>query len=674
MNKCSRFIGSALLMWGLYGCSTLDGPPLNAKETATSPHTVTGATFAQDQAARLTLVKTQLEAILKVKDPRTVDNTLLPYREMIKTLSNGFQDAGLFSRVHPDKSIRDEALKSEQELAKFATEQIDLNRELYDALKSVKVDEKNGELAYFHKTLIRDYQRSGVDKDEATRKKIADLNDKIVKSSQEFSINLQEDVREMTVKPEELKGLPDDYLKPRLRKDGTLVITTDYPDMIPVMSYADNAEVRRKLWILSRQRGYPKNETPLQQTLAYRHELAAILGYANWADYNAANKMVGSGKNIDQFLTKVHELVKPRARKDYEQLLREKKRDDKKATKIYSWDISYYNKKAMKRLIDFNPKELRDYFPYAQVKQGAFAITEKLYGVTIKKLDGAQRWHDRVESYVIEENGKTLGYFDLDMFPRKDKYKHAAQFTYRQGIKDVQLPHAVLVCNFPEPTKEDPGLLEHSDVETFLHEFGHLLHKIFAGHNSWDGGLEWDFVETPSQLFEEWTYDKVALDLFARHYRTGKPMPQQLVHKLNQTRYFGLGYQTLTQVYYANLSLSFHNRDPKGINADNHTRELWLKYLPTPFVEGTHFAHSFDHLMGYSSGYYTYMWSLVIAKDFTDEFKKKGIFSRDVAARYRKFILEDSGTRDANAMINGFLGRPYAFDAFARYLKEGAPK
>jgi len=253
------------------------------------------------------------------------------------------------------------------------------------------------------------------------------------------------------------------------------------------------------------------------------------------------------------------------------------------------------------------------------------------------------------------EGGNVVGRFYLDMHPREGKYNHAAEFSTRTGIAGQQIPEASLVCNFPGGDPKDPGLMEHGDVQTFFHEFGHLIHELFAGRHKWVGvggtRTEQDFVEAPSQMLEEWTWDPATLRLFAKHYQTNEPIPVELVKQMRRASEFGKGLFVRTQMVYAKLSLSIYDRPPADVNTDMLVKTLMEEYRPFPFVEGTHFQTAFGHLDGYSAVYYTYMWSLVIAKDMFSQFDKSNLESPVVARRYRDKVLAPGGSQPANKLV-----------------------
>jgi thimet oligopeptidase len=258
------------------------------------------------------------------------------------------------------------------------------------------------------------------------------------------------------------------------------------------------------------------------------------------------------------------------------------------------------------------------------------------------------------------------------MHPRPNKYNHAAEFGIRTGVEGRQIPEAALICNLPGGQAGDPGLMTHDDVVTFFHEFGHLVHGLLAGHHQWVGiggiSTEQDFVEAPSQMLEEWTWDPATLATFAKHYQTNEPIPASLVRQMRRASEFGKALTVRQQMVYAKLSLSIYDRDPKSVDTTTMVKDLTNKYLPYRYVEGTHFQTSFGHLDGYSAVYYTYMWSLVIAKDLFAAFDQRNLLSPTVAAKYRDTILAPGGSKPAAALVRDFLGRPFDFKAWEAWL------
>jgi thimet oligopeptidase len=633
------------------------------------------AEFVSIQDARLKEAQAALDRMLSVTSKRTIENTLVPLDEAYTYLDSAAQQSGLMQEVHPDKSFREAAEKISQKIAAFATD-ISLNRAIYDALVAMDTTGADAETKFYVEKTLRQFRLAGVDKDEATRKKIKTLNDELVLIGQEFARNIREDKdKVISNNIAELDGLPQDFIdahKPG--PDGKITLTIDYPDSIPVLTYARNEDLRKRMFFAYNNRAYPQNLAVLDKMAAKRYELANLLGYKTWADYITADKMIKTAANASDFITKIIAASTDRAKKEYEELLARKRKDDPNATSINRWETAYYSELVKRENYSFDAQKVRPYFPYQEVKQGVLDISAKLFGVTFKQVKDAPVWDPLVECWEMFEGGKLVGRLYLDIHPRDGKYNHAAEFTVRNGIGGKQIPEATLVCNLPGADANDPGLMEYDDVVTFFHEFGHLLHTLFAGHRRWIGtsGIqtEWDFVEAPSQMLEEWTRDAKTLQTFAKHYKTGEPIPSEYVAQMNRANEFGKGLQVGTQMVYARLSLSIYDRPPTEVNTDALVKKIYTEYSPIPYVEGTHMQTAFGHLDGYSAIYYTYMWSLVMAKDMFSKFDKKDLLDPAVATRYRKAVLEPGGSKPAEALLEDFLGRKPSFEAYQAWLNQ----
>lgn len=576
--------------------------------------------------------------------------------------------AGLYANVHPQPEIRAAAEQCEQNLVSLISE-ISLSRPLYNQIANIDLATLDQEDHRFVEHMLRDYKRSGVDKDDATRARIKSLNEEINLIGQQFDKNIRDGSRQLILDSSaDLKGLPQDYIdahKPD--EQGKIILTTAYPDYFPFMQFAENDELRKKFYVLFRQQAYPENKQVLQQLLAKRYELARLLGYKNFSEYITEDKMIKSPANAQSFIDKVSQLANPRAETEYNELLKRLQKIDPSAKKVADWQKLYIEHLVKKEKYDVNSQEVRKYFHYDNVREGIFDLTETMFGVTIRTWN-TPVWHESVNAYEVVEKGKVIGRFYLDMHPREGKYQHAAQFSIVSGLKDVQLPEAALICNFPNT------LMEHTDVETFLHEFGHLMHDLFAGVDQrWvyfsGTKTELDFVEAPSQMLEEWVWDATTLATFARNEK-GEVIPPELVKKMVKARDFGKALWTKHQLFYAALSLGFYNQNPALLEIDKKMAEIQANYSPFGYVNDTYFYASFGHLNGYSSLYYTYMWSLVIAADMHSEFLKKGLRNSDLANHYRETVLAPGGKKDAAQLVEDFLGRPYNFEAFAKDLSK----
>ena len=629
--------------------------------------------FVGIQESRLKQAQAAIDRMLAASGKRTIENTLVPLDEAYTYLDSASQQAGLMQEVHPDKAFREAAENISQKIAAFSTD-LSLNRAVYDALVAMDISKADAETKFYVEKTLRQFRLAGVDKDEATRKKIKALNDELVLIGQEFARNIREDKDKVIVNNvAELDGLPQDFIdahKPA--PDGKITLTIDYPDSIPVLNYAKNGDLRKRMYFAYNNRAFPQNMAVLDKMAAKRYELANLLGFKTWADYITADKMIKTAANASDFITKIVAASTERAKREYQELLARKRKDDPKATQIDRWDSSYYSELVKRENYSFDGQKVRPYFPYQKVKQGVLDTSARLFSVSFKQVKNAPVWDPLVECWEIFEGGKLIGRFYLDMHPREGKYNHAAEFNVRNGVSGKQIPEATLVCNLPGADANDPGLMEYDDVVTFFHEFGHLIHTLFAGHRKWIGtsGIqtEWDFVEAPSQMLEEWTRDAKTLQTFARHYKTNEPIPADLVAQMNRANEFGKGLHVGAQMVYARLSLSVYDRPPAEVNTDALVKKIYTEYSPIPFVDGTHMQTAFGHLDGYSAIYYTYMWSLVMAKDMFSRFDRNNLLDPVPAMLYRKTVLEPGGSKPAAELLEDFLGRKPSFDAYQTWL------
>ncbi len=623
--------------------------------------------FPLQEASRL------LQTILSVNGPRDEANTLIPYNQLSICLDASMSEASLLSSVHPDANVRAAAEKCEQEASKFATE-LSLNRALYEALLQVDPVQLDADAKRMLEESLREFRRSGVDKDQVTRDKIAAVEEELVEIGQAFGRNIREDVRFIELdSAQELAGLPQDYIDSHMPDAlGKIRITTDYPDYVPFMTYADSAQARRQLSKEYLTRGYPQNEAVLSALLQKRHALAKMLGYSSYADYSLEDKMMKSSSKVAEFIEEISEQARVAASYEYDALIAKKREYEPDATQVFGYERSYLEEKVKRESFAFDSQDVRPYFEYNRIKQGVLQVAGELFGIQFERIVDAETWHPDVDVYDVRDGKKVIGRIFLDMHPREDKFKHAALFSRRSGIKGLQLPEGVLVCNFADPKKTQPALMDHDQVVTFFHEFGHLMHHIFGGQQTWAmfSGIatEWDFVEAPSQLFEEWAWDASVLQRFAKHYRTNEPIPADLVKRMRAADEFGKALDTRQQMFYAAISLQYYLRDPHYFDIHVLMREMQQKYSQFPYLEGTYFNLSFGHLDDYSACYYTYMWSKVIAKDIFQIFTKNGLMDRATAQGYRETILGRGGSQDATTLIEQFLGRSLSFDAFRNWL------
>jgi thimet oligopeptidase len=658
-------VSVGLLMTSTFAASAAEPAPGASRLLTVSPQSFKDTCLADIEKAR--------QAAARFKSGSAGDPLALfdEYDSAIALLADASARASLARSVHPDEPMRDAASSCESEVDKANTE-LTLDRGVYDQMAKLDLSHADAATRYYIERTLRDFRRAGVDKDEATRARVKKLREELVTLGQQFDENIATDVRKLEIDPKDLDGLPDDFKRAHpVAANGKVTLTTNNTDYQPFLTYASSATARAALWKLYRQRGDPKNVPVLKRMLEARQELASTLGFATWADYITGDKMIGTRQNTDDFIAKIANAAEKRMKADYQSVLTRRQRDVPGTSFVDAWDSGYYQEKVKAEQYNFSSQSVRPYFEYSRVKAGVMDISSKMFGITFTPVKDAVVWHPDVETYDVFEGATLLGRIYLDMFPRDNKYKHYAQFTLTNGKAGRMLPEGVLVCNFPKPGAE-PALMQHSDVETFFHEFGHLLHHTLGGHTKWAGiagvATEWDFVEAPSQMLEEWVWTPETLQTFARHYQTGEPIPTELVKRMRAADEFGKGLYVRQQMFYAALSLQLHSRDPKQLDVTKTVKELQEKYTPYKFVEDTHFEESFTHLNGYSAIYYTYMWSLVIAKDMFTVFSHDGLMNRDAALRYRTHVLQQGGSQPAAELVKNFLGRPYSFQAFEDWL------
>ena len=607
--------------------------------------------------------------------PYTRATVLEPLNELLVELANVGSESSLLSEVHPELEVREAAERMAQEGEKFGT-QLAQSRPIYDALGAIDPRTLDP-TALRALTLTRqDMKRSGVELDDATRERVRKVREELVLIEQEFARNYRDDVRSIELTDvTELAGLPPDYVQAHPPgPDGKIRISTNYPDVIPFMAYAKSARARRELSFVNLNRCVPRNLELLKQMLAKRHELAGLLGYASWSDYATEDKMTGSATAAWDFIERAYGATRGGAAVELAELLAAKRADDPGARELGSWDLAYYVESVKRERFNYDSREMRPYFEYRAVRQAILDLNSELFNIEFRPI-AMELWHPSVETFDVVVDGEPRGRISLDMFPRDGKYKHAACFTLRRGVGGRQDPHGVLVCNFPDPEMQRPALMNHSEVVTYFHEFGHLIHVIMEGRVPWARLTrvnEWDFIEAPSQFLEEWIYDYEVLRRFAKHIETQEAISEQLVRRMREARDFARAVLIQRQLWLSAVSLYLHDRDPKQLDPTTVVFDLAEKYSPTKQDPGTHLEASFGHLEGYTALYYTYMLSLTVAKDFHTKFTD-GLMDVAQARRYRDLILAPGGTKPARELARDFLGRDFNFEAFERWLSPKEP-
>ncbi len=578
-------------------------------------------------------------------------------------LSTALGLSNLLTEVHPDPAVRARCEEHEQDLHALVTD-LEQDRALYAVLAGIDIAALDGLARRVLDHALRDFRRAGVDRDDDTRSELKSMIERMTELGQTFSRNIREDVRSIRIAPSRLSGLPADYAMAHpAEEDGLARITTEYPDYMPFMTFADDRAARAELAHAYLNRAWPQNDPVLLELLQLRERFAQRLGYPDWPAYDAEPKMIGEGTAIAAFIERITEAATPSARRDYAVLLERLQQDHPEVDAVTAVDQRHYAEVVRRERFDVDAKEVRRYFDFHKVQRGLLDVTGRLFGLTYTAVTDAPRWHHEVTTYDVDLEGQRIGRIHLDLHPRDGKFSHAACFDMVKGIAGVQLAEGALVCNFPR------GLMEHDDVVTLFHEFGHLVHHLLAGRHPWVAisgiATEWDFVEAPSQMLEEWAWDAAVLRSFATD-ADGRPIPTELVARMRTAEEFGKGLFARQQMLFAAVSYRMHKSVPVDLTAT--LAELQARYDLCAHLPGTHMHAAFGHLAGYTSGYYTYMWSLVIAKDMFSAFDAADLLDSTVATRYRDHVLAPGGAADAADLIADFLGRPYAFDAFAAWL------
>ena len=567
---------------------------------------------------------TQLE---RVQPPFNQATVLEPLNRLLRAITNVESEAYLLSRVQPNPDLRRNAEDQVRQALQLRTRLMQ-SRRLYVALMGL--DETSLDpLARRALALTRqDMRRAGVELSDAQRERVAGLRSEVIELEQAFARNIREDTRHIELTgPEELKGLPSDYVgRHPPSADGVIRVSTEPPDYEPFIMYATSERARSALVQQFYNRGSPANLNILQRLLARRHQLARTLGYPSWADYITEDKMVGSAANAAAFLDQVQELARATVEADCAALLDIKRRDEPGAQSIGLWESAYYQQRLNTEQLAFDARRARPYFEYRNVKQAVFDLTSELFDLRFTAVDEPRIWHPSVETFEVHMGGEPAGRISLDMHPRAGKDKRASCTPWRVGIGGQQLPHIVLICNFADPSESSgPALLDHRDVVIFLHEFGHLVHALARRNVPWvrlAQPSERDFMEAPSQLLEEWLFDYEVLRRFARHVRTGDPIPVELVEGLRSARESGRALWAQWLQFRAVVSLRLHDDNAGALDTTTLVFDLAQKYLPYQLPAGTHFEASFDHLRNYSALYYTYLWSQAIAAESLECFSR----------------------------------------------------
>ncbi|XP_069369697.1 neurolysin, mitochondrial isoform X2 [Paralichthys olivaceus] len=611
----------------------------------------------------------------------TVENTLKALADAKLDYASSRHVLDFPQYVCPSKEVRSASTEADKLLSEFDVE-ISMREDVFKRITTLQrkfQDDVSPEEKRFIDRLVTLGKRRGLHLSKDIQEEIKRTSKLISELSIEFNQNLNEDNTFLLFSERELGGLADSYLN-GLEKTATgkYKVTLEYPHYFPLMKRCHNPETRRKMETAFHSRCKEVNTAILEQLIQLRAKVADLLGYSSHANYVLEMNMAKNAGNVSDFLDTFYETLKPIGIKERKYILALKKREClmKGLTfdeQINAWDMPYYMNQVEQGKFAVNKDKLIEYFPLDVVTEGLFGIYQELLGLTFTEVEHAHVWHENVKLYSAHdtETGEEIGQFYLDLHPRGGKYGHAACFGLQPGCRGPdgkrRLPVAAMVANFTKPRKGFPSLLQHHEVETYFHEFGHVMHELCSKttFSEFSGTLvETDFVEVPSQMLENWVWEKEPLKRMSRHYKDGSAIPDNLLDKLIASRVANTGLMNLRQVVLSKVDQSLHT-SPCADTAEvfaKHCQEI----LGVPATPGTNMTASFSHLAGgYDGQYYSYLWSEVYSMDiFFSRFKKEGIMNPKVGKEYRRVILEVGGSLDGMDMLETYLGRAPCQDAF----------
>lgn len=606
---------------------------------------------------------------------RTFENTPWALDRVGWELADQTASDTFLKYVSVSSATRFAANECETLLGQFGVETYareDLYRALkeYDAKRGVLNDE---DARLLEKELL-DFRRSGLDLPKATRDEVSSIRKKLVDLEAQFGRNLNEVKDYALFTKAQLAGLPEDYVSRLLREGGKYKVTLDYPDYFPFMDNATDPGARRTLEALFNNRGASLNLPLLKEVLALRLKAARLLGYPTHAAFILEQRMAKDPRTVAAFLSRLRGRLQPLAREELVVLASLKRAMEGPSSDgiIHAWDWRFYDNLLKKTKHGLDSQLIREYFPADLVTEQMLGVYQRLLGVKFTPVSGAASWHPDAKLYAVSDPGakEPFAYFYMDLFPREGKYKHAAAFDLIKGRRlpdgTYRKPVSSIVANFDKPTTNRPSLLTHDEVETFFHEFGHIMHQILtrARHGRFSGSsTARDFVEAPSQMLENWVWDPTVLQSLSGHYKDrDKKLPEDLLERMIAAKLANTGLTNLRQLHFGSVDQLYHGIPPA--DTTKAYARLMKDIFLIPMSEGVHPEASFGHLMGYDAGYYGYMWSKVFAEDMFSRFKTEGVLNPAAGRRYRAEILERGSAREESDSLRAFLGREPNEEAF----------
>jgi thimet oligopeptidase len=602
-------------------------------------------------------------------DQRSLERTLLAFENVMNQLEDSTSALVFMSSVSTRPTISEESNHCTEILSDFLVK-VFTRRDLYAAIQSQKLPTSPDEARLLSETL-KAFEKNGLRLPDAELAQVRDWMQELSRKEVEFGKNLSHDTSFVEFTEEQLKGLSVSFFG-RLEKTATgkFKVTTKPTDFTEVMENASIAETRRQLLFAYMNRGGIVNQKLLEDALVLRQKIAKTLGFKNWVDYKAQDRMAVDSKTISHFLTGLKDKLMTRNQQDLDRLLKFKQKTEPTAKELLHWDVAYYSYQFKKENLNLDGEKIKEYFPASHVVSEMFDIYSKLLGVRFSKKQGVKAWASDVDLYQVTDergsrSGQVIGYFYTDFNPRPLKYGHAAAFNLVHGFAlpggQYRQPIAAIVANFTPSSGKIPSLLSHQEVVTLFHEFGHIMHQVLthAKYGSLAGSsVARDFVEAPSQMLENWVWSPEILTRISGHYlNLQDKLPPQQIAQLIAARDFNQGYAYCRQLYYGLLDFKFHTSSGP-MRTTQVSDDLFKELFQLDSIEGGNLPATFGHLMGgYDAGYYGYLWSEVYAADLFSQFQTAGVMNESLGMKYRTAILEPGNMLPALDLVKTFLGR-----------------
>ncbi|WP_347173551.1 M3 family metallopeptidase [Polaribacter uvawellassae] len=636
------------------------------------------------------IAKEEIDKIVQNQNEPTFENTTVALDFTGEKLG---RITSIFFNLNSAET-NDEIQKIAQEISPWLSDfsnDIKLNKELFERVKSVFDQKETLDLTAEQQMLLekqyKGFARNGANLSEEKKAELRKIDTELSKLSLQFGENVlvETNAFEMHLtKEDEVAGLPEsvkeaaNQLAKENEKEGW-IFTLDYPSYIPFMTYANNRELRKKLAIAAGKKAFQdnkfNNEEIVLNIVKLRHKRANLLGYKTHSHFVLEERMAETPEKVIIFSNDLLVKAKPAAQKEFDELEAYAKKLDG-IDQLQKWDGAYYAEKLKKERFNLDQEILKPYFKLENVIDGVFEIANRLYDLQFEEVFNIDTYHQDVKTYnVTDTTGNFIAVFYADFHPRKGKRNGAWMTSYKpQQIKNGinERPHVSIVCNFTKPTETKPSLLTFNEVTTLFHEFGHALHGMLANttYNSLSGtSVSWDFVELPSQVLENWCYEKEALELFAKHYETGKIIPMEYVKKIKESASFHEGMQTLRQLSFGLLDMSWHGKNPSEISSvKEFENDAFAETKLYPDVAENCMSTAFSHIFqgGYSAGYYSYKWAEVLDADAFEYFLEKGIFNKEVATKFKENVLSKGGTEKPMELYKRFRGQEPKPDALLK--------